>query len=69
MGNMGTVRLAVVLADTEETVFSHSTLHQSSLSASQLLGASKSALNCSDFRFSLLLDASISDLRYKNICL
>jgi len=66
---VGTVRPAVVLADTEETVFSNSTRHQSSLSASQLLGASKSALNCSDFRFSLLLGASMSDFRYKNICL
>jgi hypothetical protein len=64
---VGTVRPAVVLADTEETVFSYSTRHQSSLSASQLWGASKNVLNYSDFRISLLLGASISDFRYKNM--
>lgn len=48
--------LAVMLAVTEDC-FSIPLVVRAVLSASQLLRALKSALNCSDFRFSLLLGA------------
>lgn len=53
----GTVRSAVMLAVTEDTVSRIPLVIRAVLSASQLLGAFKSALNCSDVRFSLLLGA------------
>ena len=52
---VGTVRSAVVLADTEETVSPIPLVIRAVFSASQLVRAFKSALNCSDFGFSLLL--------------
>lgn len=54
---MGTVRSAVMLAVTGDTVSRIPLVIGAVLSASQLLRAFKSALNCSDFGFSLLLGA------------
>lgn len=54
---VGTVRCAVMLAVTEDAVSPIPFVIRAVLPASQPLGAFKSALNCSDVRFSLLLGA------------